>query len=228
MARRITLTAEDGHSFDAWSAEPARAPKGGIVVLQAIYGLTDHLGDVCDEFAADGYAAIAPALYDRTERNRVFPYDGTGVVDGTAYREHLKEPTVCLDVAACAAELRKTADRIAVSGFCTGGTWAWISANALDFDAAVIFYGTDVFENLDRTPACPTILHYGDSDHIVPLERINAIGAAHPACELEIYPGCGHAFFNPEQEHYDADAVRLVRQRTLAFLDRVFSATRAS
>lgn len=225
MANRITLAAEDGHTFDAWSAAPRGAPKGGIVLLQAIYGLTPHLGDVCDGFAEDGYAAIAPALYDRTERNRVFPYDGTGVVDGTAFRENLSEPTVCLDVTACAAKLRETVDHVAISGFCTGGTWAWISANALNFDAAVIFYGSDVYENLERTPNCPTIMHYGDSDHIVPIDRINAIGAAHPTCELEIYPGSGHAFFNPEQEHYDADASRLARQRTRAFLDRAFSST---
>ncbi|NBP73709.1 MAG: dienelactone hydrolase family protein, partial [Alphaproteobacteria bacterium] len=103
MAERISVSASDGHVLDAWRADPAETPKGGIVFLQAIYGLTDHLGDVCDWFAEDGFSAIAPATYDRTERNKVFAYDDHG---GMQFRENLKEETVLLDIAACADLLR--------------------------------------------------------------------------------------------------------------------------
>ncbi len=223
MAERINVTAADGHRFDAWRANPAGNCRGGVVFLQAIYGLTDHLGDVCDWFAREGFAAIAPALYDRTERNKVFSYDADGAQGGMAFRENLKEETVTLDVAAAADALRDIADKVAISGFCTGGTWAWVSSEALDFDAAVIFYGSDVYENIERRPRCPTIMHYGDADHVVPIDKVEAIRASHPECEMHIYPGAGHAFYNPEQAHYDEKAARLTHERSVAFLDRAFS-----
>lgn len=223
MADRITVTAADGHRLDAWKASPAGAAKGGIVFLHAIYGLTSHMGDVCDGFARDGYAAIAPALYDRTEKDRVFGYDPDGMAEGRAFRENLREDTVLTDVAACAVELYRDAGRVAISGFCTGGSWAWIAAATLDFDAAVIFYGSDVYEYIDRTPRCPTVLHYGDSDHVVPVDRVAEIRDAHPECTVHVYPGAGHAFYNPEQtSYYDADAAALAHERSVAFLDDTF------
>ena len=220
MAQRILLTATDGHRFDAWRADPAGPPKGGIVFLQAIYGLTDHLGDVCDRFARDGYAAIAPATYDRIERNKVFDYDEEGAAGGMAFREGLEEETVLLDVSACVAALRKTAGKVAISGFCTGGTWAWVCAAELEMDAAVIFYGSDVFDHLNRHPRCPALLHYGDRDHVVPLDRVRSIREAWPDGEYHVYPGAGHAFYNPEQINHDADAAGLAHRRSIAFLDR--------
>ncbi len=218
MADRITVTAADGHGFDAWRADPPEHSAGGIVVLHAIYGLTTHLGDVCDWFARDGFAAVAPALYDRTAKDVVFGYDA--VADGMAFRENLEESTVLADVAACLAELRRSVGKAAVSGFCTGGTWAWIAACALDADAAVIFYGSDVFENVRRKPNCPAILHYGDRDRIVPMDRVGAIRDAHPETEFHVYPGCDHAFYNPEQASHDAAAAAQVHARSLDFLYR--------
>lgn len=223
MAQRISVTAEDGHVLAAWQSLPAGRPAGGIIFLQAIYGLTPHLGDVCDWFAVDGFAAIAPALYDRTERDRVFPYDREGMLAGTAFRENLTEPTVASDVRACADVLKQATDKVAISGFCTGGTWAWICASALPFDAAAIFYGSDVYENLDRAPLCPTLLHYGDRDHVVPVQKVEAIRDRYPDCAFHLYPRAGHAFFNPEQEHYDRAAAQLAHERTVAFLNHTFS-----
>jgi carboxymethylenebutenolidase len=223
MANRIEITAADGHRLDAWRANPSGECRGGIVFLQAIYGLTDHLGDVCDGFARDGFAAIAPAVYDRTERNKVFEYEGAGQQAAMAFRENLKEETVLLDVAAAADALRDIAGKVAISGFCTGGTWAWISSEALDFDAAVIFYGSDVYDHIGRRPRCPTIMHYGDADYVVPIDQVEAIRDAHPECEFHVYPGAGHAFYNPAQAHYDEAAARLAHDRSVAFLDQTFA-----
>lgn len=224
MAKRISVTAADGHTFEAWRADPAGETRGGIVLLQAIYGLTSHLGDVCDGFAADGFAAIAPALYDRTEPNTVFDYDHDGMLGGMAFRENLEEATVLADVTACADALRPAAGKVAISGFCTGGTWAFISASELDLDAAVIFYGTDVHDHLDRTLRCPTLMHYGDKDHILPIATIRNIEATYPDAEFHVYPGAGHAFFNPEQASHNADAARLAHERSVEFLTRQFAA----
>lgn len=223
MADRISATAADGHRFEAWRSDPAGETKGGIIFLQAIYGLTTHLGDVCDMFAAAGYAAIAPALYDRTTPNTVFEYDHDGMLGGMAFRENLTEPTVLADVTACADALRPTAGKVAISGFCTGGTWAFISAAELDMDAAIIFYGTDVHDHLDRTLRCPTLMHYGDEDHILPIATVREIEATYPEAEFHVYPGAGHAFFNPEQATHHAEAARLAHQRSVEFLDRQLS-----
>ena len=225
MANRVTVTAADGHSLDAWRVDPAGPPKGGVIFLQAIYGLTSHLGDVCDQFAADGFAAIAPALYDRAAPNTVFPYDHDGMLGGMAFRENLAESTVLADVSACAAALRPTTGKIAISGFCTGGTWAFISASELDFNAAVIFYGSDVHDHLDRTLNCPTLMHYGDVDHILPIETIRKIEATYPEAEFHVYPGAGHAFYNPEQANHHADAASFAHERSVAFLNRQFDVT---
>ncbi len=224
MAKRVTVTASDGHILDAWLSDPAGEVKGGIIFLQAIYGLTTHLGDVCDQFARDGYAAMAPALYDRTAPNTVFDYDQSGLQGGMAFREHLAEETVLLDVAACANALRPTTRKVAIAGFCTGGTWAWVSASALDLDAAVIFYGTDIPDYLDRHAKCPAMMHYGDRDHILPIGTVHQIEANYPEVEFFIYPGAGHAFYNPEQANHNADAAQTAFERTKAFLDLQFGA----
>ena len=224
MADRISISAADGHTFDAWRADPLGKTRGGIILLQAIYGLTTHLGDACDAFARDGYAAIAPALYDRTEPNTVFEYDHEGMLGGMAFRENLTEATVLADVTACADALRPTAGKVAISGFCTGGTWAFISASELDLDGAVIFYGTDVHDHLDRTLRCPTLMHYGDEDHILPLETVRKIEATYPEAEFHVYPGAGHAFYNPEQANHHEEAARLAHERSVEFLNRQFAA----
>ena len=219
MAERISITALDGHTLDAWHAEPNDTPKGGIVFLQAIYGLTDHLADVCDWFARDGFKAIAPATYDRTERNKVFDYDDHG---GMQFRENLREDTVMQDIGGCIALLRHKTKHIAISGFCTGGTWAWIAAERLDVDAAIIFYGSDIHDNLDRRPKCPAILHYGDADHVVSFDLVEKIRETYPESEFHIYPGAGHAFYNPEQANHNANAAAMAHSRSLAFLEKHF------
>lgn len=219
MADRFTLTAADNHQLDAWRADPSGTAKGGIVILQAIFGLTSHLGKVCDMYAADGYAAIAPALYDREGKSLVFGYDADGMAAGMAQREFLREETVLADIAACATALRPSG-KVAVSGFCTGGTWAWIAAARADMDAAVIFYGSNVHDYRTLTPNCPTLFHYGDRDVVVPIDEVEDIRAAYPDLPLHIYPGHGHAFFNPDQAGYDAEAATLAYARTLDFLGR--------
>ena len=220
LADRITLTAGDGHVLDAWHAAPDRA-SGGIVVLHAIYGLTAHMADVCDLYAKSGIAAIAPALYDRSGKDIVFGYDAAGRAGGMAQRETLGEATVLTDVEAALAALRADGP-VAVQGFCTGGTWGWIAAARLAADAAVIYYGSDVYQHRGLRPSCPAILHYGDRDVVVPFDEVEAIRDAHPGLEFHLYPGADHAFFNPEQESHDSRAAALAHRRSVAFLEARF------
>ena len=223
MSQKITLNAEDGHALSAWRADPGSAPKGGIVVLHAVYGLTDHMADVCDAFADHGYAAIAPALYDRNGPGRVHPYTRDGVKAGQQSYAAIGRDAILADVEACAAALRP-AGPVAISGFCTGGTWAWEAAAALAFDASVNFYGSHVAQRLDVHPRCPTIMHYGDSDIIVPLRDVERIRDANPDVTIYVYPGGQHAFFNPAQANHNANSASLALERSIAFLDERFAA----
>jgi len=220
MSTRISVTAGDGHVLDAWRSDPDGQSKGGIVILHAIYGLTDHMGDVCDIWAGRGFSAIAPALYDRTGKNIVHGYDQPD--QGRASYAALTREQILADVAGCAAALRP--GPVAISGFCTGGSWAWVAAQDLPFDASVNFYGSHVHKWLDYSPKCPTIMHYGDADWVVPMAGIEAIRTANPGVTLHVYPGAGHAFFNPEQKSFDADAAALALDRSVAFLESRFAA----
>jgi carboxymethylenebutenolidase len=215
--RKITLAAADGHAFSAWVATPDGTPKGGVVVLHAVYGATRHIGDVCARWAAAGYRAVAPALFDRLGRDIVHPYDRPG--DGVASYAALDAAALYADIEAAAAAAGR-AGEVAISGFCTGGSWAWRAAARMPFAAQVNFYGSHVPALLDLAPRCPTILHYGERDPLAPRATLEDIRTRHPAVELHVYPGAGHAFENVEQPSHDPDAAALAWQRSIAFLGR--------
>jgi carboxymethylenebutenolidase len=214
--RRVQIVAEDGHRLTGWKSEPAAEPRGGVVVLHAVYGLTDRMRAVCERWAAAGYTAVAPALFDRIGPDIVHPYQTPG--EGTKSYNMLTPEQIFMDIRA-AALTAGGLDRTAISGFCTGGTWAWKAAAAMDFPAQVNFYGSAIPALLDLTPRCPSILHYGDTDHIVTVAQVEAIRARHPELELHVYPGAGHAFENPDQANFNAGAAALAWQRSIAFMD---------
>lgn len=218
MATTISLQSADGHRFEAYRGDPVGTPKGGVVVLHAIYGLTTHIGGVCDQWAAAGYAAVAPALFDRVGKGLVHPYGAVGGDAGRKCFAATNEANILAEIAACADAMKGCGPSV-VSGYCTGGTWAWVAAAKQRFDAQVNFYGSHVAAKLELHPRCPTVMHYGDKDHVVPVTDIEKIRAANPGALILVYPGGGHAFFNPEQENYDAGHAVLSWQRSVAFLD---------
>jgi carboxymethylenebutenolidase len=216
---KVSVSLPDGKSFSAWRSDPSGAVKGGIVVLHAVYGLTDHIGDVCARWAGAGYAAIAPALYDRHQPNVVHPYSRAGADAGIASYAELTENDIFGFIRASIAELGSVGGA-ALSGFCTGGTWCWRACAFLDVAAQVNFYGSHISAFIALQPRCPTIMHYGDGDTIVPLPEVERIKARHPEIDVHVYPGAGHAFFNPEQATYDRAAAELAWQRSLLFMDK--------
>lgn len=224
MAQRVTINAEDGHKIGAWRADPAGTAIGGIVVLHAVFGLTDHMGDVCDSWAAEGFSAIAPSLFDRVKPGIVNPYNHDGVEAGVETYFAIPDDRILADIDACRASLADLGP-VAISGFCTGGSWAWTASAKLTFDAQVNFYGSHVAQRLDQSPNCPTIMHYGDGDPVVPVPDIEKIQAANPEVKIHIHPGAGHAFFNPAQiPNHHPDAAAKAWQQSVDFLRRQFAA----
>jgi carboxymethylenebutenolidase len=223
VAERISLTARDGHAFACWRSDPKATPLGGIVVLHAVYGLTAHMGGVCDAWAAEGFAAIAPSLFDRVAPGIVHPYARDGVEAGRKSYAAAGAENILSDIEACRTALADIGP-VAVSGFCTGGTWAWTASARLPFDAQVNFYGSHVPARLDQTPLCPTIMHYGDADFVVPVSDIEKIRSAHPEVTIHVHAGAGHAFFNPDQpEAHRAGAAAEAWRLSVAFMRSRFT-----
>jgi carboxymethylenebutenolidase len=216
MGTMIRLTAADGHALDAYLAEPKGKAKGGIVVVQEIFGVTDHVKRIADQYAAEGYKAVAPAMFDRIERNLTVPY--TDIQKGLEYMRRLEWPHTLADLAAAAGVVR-SAGSAAVVGFCWGGTVAHVAASDLDFDAAVSYYGGGVAKMLDKRPRCPIMYHFGDQDHSIPLPDVDKIKKAYPESSLHVYPGAGHGFSCDERGSFSAQDAKLAFERSIAFLN---------
>jgi carboxymethylenebutenolidase len=207
----IEIAAEGGHRLAAYLASPADPPRGGLVVIQTAFGLDDHLRGVCHSYAADGYVAIAPALYDRQQRNAVFAHDAQGGPAAQKLRNGLVMDDVLRDVEAARRRVAG-AGKVGVVGFCVGGSIAWLAANALNFAAAACYYGKDIVDSLDKAPRCPAILHFGDQDPLIPASDVEKIRVAFPDIPNFVYHA-GHGF-----DANSPEAARPARTRTLQLL----------
>jgi carboxymethylenebutenolidase len=222
----VRLRAADGHSFDAYLAEPANhglggKPRGGIVVLMEIFGLTPHLCGVCDAYAADGYRVIAPAIFDRVEAGAVIPYTPDGLQRALAIKaKHGDWAKMILDAEAAQSAVAD-AGKVACIGYCFGGSIAWLAAAESGFDAVVSYYGGEMTEFLGIDPTCPVVCHIGTADHHLTMAKVGQVQAAYPDLPIHLYDGAGHGF-NCESQgpRYDAGAAKLARERTLEFLHK--------
>lgn len=215
MGKMIRVEAKDGHELDAYLAEPRGKARGGIVVVQEIFGVNDHIKRVADQYAAEGYRAIAPAMFDRIKRGITLPY--SDIQQGIAYMQQLQWPNTLADIEAAAEEIRG-AGSAAIVGYCWGGTAAHVAASELDFDAAVSYYGGGVAKNLDKRPRCPIMYHVGDHDHSIPMADIEKIMSAYPDAVLHVYEGAQHGFNCDERASYSAADARLAFGRSIEFL----------
>jgi carboxymethylenebutenolidase len=218
MGELTTIMARDGHEFQAWlSAAPGR-PRGALVVIQEIFGVNVHIRSVTDGFAAAGYTAIAPSLFDRVRRGIELAYTPADMQEGAGYRKQIAPETALKDVAAAVAVV-KHSGRTGIVGYCWGGTLAYLAACELPLAAAVVYYGR-VGDYLERRPRCPVMYHYGSEDHSIPLSEVERIRAAQPAAALHVYQGAGHGFNCEQRDSYERSAAALARTRTLEFFAR--------
>jgi carboxymethylenebutenolidase len=223
MGELTTIMARDGHESQAWLTAPPGRPRGALVVIQEIFGVNGHIRSVTDSFAATGYTAIAPSLFDRVRRGIELGYTPADLQEGAGYRKQISAETALKDVAAAAAVVRHSG-RTGAVGYCWGGTLAYLAACELPLAAAVVYYGR-VGDYLERKPRCPVLYHYGSEDHSIPLEDVARIRAAQPAAPVHVYEGAGHGFNCPQRDSYDASAAELARTRTLDFFARYLAGT---
>ena len=221
MREQLELNAADGHRLAAYVATPASTPRGGLVVVQEIFGVNSHIRAVADGFAVDGYLAIAPALFDRVERGVEIGYTPEDIQRGRALKEACTADKAMLDIRCAVASLQSRlgpAARIGIVGYCWGGLLTWIAACEVDaLAASVPYYGGGMPDHAARVPRCPVLAHFGENDALIPLAGVEALRRAHPGITVQMYPA-GHGFNCDQRGSYDAASATLARRRTLAFL----------
>jgi carboxymethylenebutenolidase len=218
MGSMIELTAADGFTLAAYKAEPTGRPKGGLVVIQEIFGVNHHIRAVTDRFAAQGYTAIAPALFDRAQRGVDIGYDKESVETGRNLRPKVRLEDTLLDLSATIAAL-KDAGKIGVVGYCWGGSLAFLSATRLDGIAcAVGYYGGMIAAHATERPKVPVMLHFGERDGGIPMSDVEKVIAARPETKVFLYPA-GHGFSCDERADFDKASSDLALGRSLAFFE---------
>lgn len=212
------ISPHDGARFSAQRADPSSKPIGGVVVLQEIFGVTDHIKDMCARFAAAGYAAIAPSLFDRVEPGFQAGHDPDGVKKGIGGVMASPWRQVVADVQACIDALPQP---VYVTGFCYGGAAAWVAASqCTGLKAASCFYGRLIADLLDQNkPAIPVMLHYGVHDPSIPAENYEKVRLAAPQAPLYLYDA-GHGFCREASSDFHGASRDLAMTRTLDWFAR--------
>jgi carboxymethylenebutenolidase len=218
MGAMINLTAADGHVFAAYQASPRGKARGGLVIIQEIFGVTAQMKRCADRFAEAGYLSLVPALFDRQERGLTLTYKDFQKGGSTA--RSIPEEQILADVEAARHEAL-SAGAVAIIGYCWGGTIAYLAASRLPFGCAVSYYGGGIGELAGRMhPNIPVMYHFGAADRFIPMTTIDKIRRADSNGVFHVYDGADHGFNCDDRESYHAEASRLSEERTLDFLSR--------
>ena len=218
MGEFTTIMARDGHEFQVWLAAAPQRPRGALLVIQEIFGVNGHIRALTDQFAAQGYTAIAPALFDRVRRGIELGYAPSDMQQGIGYVKQLDAEATRRDLAAALAVV-KHSGRAGAVGYCWGGSQAYLAACELPLACAVVYYGK-VVDYLERKPRCPVMYHYGTEDRSIPLADVERIRTAYPEAPVYTYEGAGHGFNCEQRASYHPQAAALARTRTLEFFER--------
>jgi carboxymethylenebutenolidase len=211
----LQLRARDGHTLSAYVAKPEGPPRGAVVVVQEIFGVNSHVRRVVEQYAAEGYLAIAPAMFDRFAKDVSLAYDAKGVEQGIAYMMGTTDETTIADLRA-AIDAVAHAGRVGMVGYCWGGRSTYLAACHTDIAAGVAYYGGGIPALLGKTPRCPMMFHFGERDSHIPLADVEKIRAAFPGGVYHLYPA-GHGFNCSERADFDAASAHVAFDRSIEF-----------
>ena len=215
--RHMKLRARDGHELGAYCSRPAEPARGGVIVLQEIFGVNSHIRNVADRYAAEGYLAIAPALYDRSSVKDIeLSYSTEDIARGRALREEFSWEDTVKDVEAAMNALREEDLRAGTVGFCWGGSISFLAAVRLPLDCAVVYYGAQILPYVNEKERCPLLMHFGRKDASIPPSDVEAIQREHPEALVYQYEA-DHGFNCDRRAQYDEASATLAAERTLAF-----------
>jgi carboxymethylenebutenolidase len=211
----LQLLAADGHRFSAWIARPEGRPRGAVVVVQEIFGVNSHIRRTAEQYAAAGYLAIAPALFDRLQRDVDLGYDAAGLQAGIELMMRATNEGAIADLDAAIGTVAH-AGRVGMVGYCWGGRVTYLAGCRLNIAAGVAYYGGGIVQLLADTPRCPMMFHFGEHDSHIPLADVEAIRKACPSGTFHLYPA-GHGFNCTERADFHPASARLAFERTLEF-----------
>jgi carboxymethylenebutenolidase len=223
MGEWVKLTAADGHELSGYVAKPEGEPIGALVVIQEIFGVNPSIQSVVDDFAGHGFVSIAPALFDRFERDLELGYGEEDMKKAFSLYGQLNPDTQLLDVAAAYQYLEATGKGIGVIGFCYGGLLTWLSATRgetlkMQPSCCVGYYAGGIGKVATEEPSCPVMLHFGEDDDHIGQDQVDAVRNAHPEVTIFTYPGAGHAFANAARSSFEPAAAEKAHLRSLEFL----------
>ena len=216
MGKMIELTASDGHHLAAYRADPAGKPRGAIVVIQEIFGVNSHIRQVADGYAADGYVAIAPAMFDRVQKNVELGYTPEDIARGREIRGKVTNDMALKDAEAAVKEAGKSG-KVGIVGYCWGGLVAWLAAAKIPgLAAAAPYYGGGILDNAELEPKVPLMGHFGDKDQHIPVAGVKKLAEKHRKHQIYIY-SADHGFNCDHRGSYNEAAAKQARARTLEF-----------
>jgi len=211
------LTASDGHAFAAYRAGAVGGNRGGLVVVQEVFGVNAHIRDLCDRYAELGYEAIAPALFDRVRPGVELDYTAADVAVGRQLAAEVGWEGPTLDLRAAAEALRPDG-KVGLVGYCWGASWVWMAAARNAPACAVCYYGRHIPDVLlEEKPNCPVLMHFGERDASIPLDQVERIRDAYPGIPVHVYPDADHGFNCDRRSQYHAESAKLALDRTLVF-----------
>ena len=215
----IELTAADGNTLSAYRADPSDTPKGAVVVLQEVFGIDPHIKKVTENFAAQGYVAIAPALFDRVKKNVELGYDEAGLAAGLDLKNQVETTDAIADIQAAVDSVKDTG-KVAVVGYCWGGYLAYLAANKVNGLACAIgYYGGGITELTQEKRKIPTLVHFSEEDPLIPFEDVVQFRAYRPDVSAFSYPA-GHGFNCAERSSYNEEAATKALERTLFWISQ--------
>jgi carboxymethylenebutenolidase len=220
MGKHFTLTAADQHQLGAYRADPAGAAKGAMVVIQEIFGVNHHIRGVCDRLAGEGYVAVAPALFDRSEKGFECGYSEADMQKAFTFIANPDFGAYLRDTQAAINALQ-SAGPVGIMGFCLGGTVSFAAAaDCSGLKAAVCYYGGFIAKMADKKPKVPVQMHFGAKDPYIPMSDVDMIRQKQPQAEIHVYPDADHGFHCDERGSYHEPSARLAWQRSMEFLSK--------
>jgi carboxymethylenebutenolidase len=219
----IRVKSRDGFAFDAYHVKAQGPRKGGVIVVQEIFGLSDHIKEMAERFGAAGYEAIAPSMYDRAEPGFIVqpPDVAANMARSVDLAKANGQDNAMNDIGGVFDVLSQSG-KVCITGYCYGGSMSWLAgAKISGIAAASCYYGGNIPQMIGLTPRCPIICHFGAKDAHIPLVgAVDKIQAAHPDIPVHIYDA-GHGFARKNSGDYDAASDRLAFERTIALFDGV-------
>ncbi|WP_147651198.1 dienelactone hydrolase family protein [Vulcaniibacterium gelatinicum] len=202
----------------AWRARPERPSRGGVIVVQEIFGVNPHIRAVAERFAEAGFTALAPAMFDVLRPDVELRYDDGGIIRGRELVSELGFDGALSIVSAAAHWLREAGHNVGVVGFCWGGTVAFLSCTRLSLPA-VDYYGARSVPFLGEPARAPLMCHFGELDASIPPADVTLHRQKQPQARIFVYPGADHAFNRDvDPRVYHPQAAALAWQRTVDFL----------